>query len=320
MEGEVPRGEPGVLPRVGHGEHVLGVQVNPAAQHGVLSVCLGRRYEVALEPPVGDEVVQLLAPQHARERLPLDAVEVRLDVAAALPPVGAHGVVELVRLAASRAEDLLEGVAEGSVQVGVGEPEIHRAALTRGEGEHVVRGGLRPDVIRIDGRRAPPRDDVIVDAVLDVPGAVLAVEKAPGVGLVLREEHLPTPLAVQSSPGQEDGVTAGEGVPDPHLGRGDAGVVRIVRGDERQGRARRCTRQEGPGVAEPERRQQVQRPGLGASVAHGDAHEDVLGGRLGVLDEDVEVPVVVQGPVSSSSYSIGSMDRARSTSSPYGYR
>ena len=159
-----------------------------------------------------------------------------------------------------------------------------------------MRGGLRPDVIRIDRRRAPPRDDVIVDAVLDVPGAVLAVEKAPGVGLVLGEEHLPTPLAVQSSPGQEDGVTAGEGVPDPYLRRCDAGVVRIVRGDERQGRARRGTRQERPGVTEPERRQQVQRPGLGPSVAHGDAHEDVLGGRLGVLDEDVEVPVAVQAP------------------------
>ena len=49
-----------------------------------------------------------------------------------------------------------------------------------------------------------------------------------------------------------------------------------------------------PGVPEPDGRQQVQRRLLRAAVVHRDLHQQVLGGRLRVLDEDVEVAVLVE--------------------------
>ena len=51
-----------------------------------------------------------------------------------------------------------------------------------------------------------------------------------------------------------------------------------------------------PGVAEPQRRQQVQRRGVGAAVVRGDAHQDVVVRGLRVLDDHVEVAVVVEDP------------------------
>ena len=51
---------------------------------------------------------------------------------------------------------------------------------------------------------------------------------------------------------------------------------------------------ERPGVAKPERRQQVQRRGVGAAVGRADADQNVLGRVLGVLDEHVEVAVLVE--------------------------
>ena len=49
-----------------------------------------------------------------------------------------------------------------------------------------------------------------------------------------------------------------------------------------------------PDVAEPERRQDVQRRGLGAAVGDRDLDQDVFGRRLRVLDEHVEVAVAVE--------------------------
>jgi hypothetical protein len=50
---------------------------------------------------------------------------------------------------------------------------------------------------------------------------------------------------------------------------------------------------------------------LGAAVVDGDPDEDVPRRFLGVLDEDVEVAVLVEDPVSSSSYSNSSLPRPR---------
>ena len=61
----------------------------------------------------------------------------------------------------------------------------------------------------------------------------------------------------------------------------------------RSGRPRRVVAPR-PGVAEPERRQEVQRRGSGPRLVDRDPDGDVLGRRLGVLDDDVEVAVVVE--------------------------
>ena len=52
----------------------------------------------------------------------------------------------------------------------------------------------------------------------------------------------------------------------------------------------------GPGVPEPERRQHVEARRLRTAVVDRHADQDVLRSGLGVLDEDVEVPVVVEDP------------------------
>ena len=49
-----------------------------------------------------------------------------------------------------------------------------------------------------------------------------------------------------------------------------------------------------PVVAEPQRRQEVQLGRVRSPVGRRDLHEDVVGAALGVLHEDVEVPVVVE--------------------------
>src|SRR5581483_3812493 len=51
-----------------------------------------------------------------------------------------------------------------------------------------------------------------------------------------------------------------------------------------------------PGVAEPERGQQVERRLVGTAVHGGDPDQDVVGGCLGVLDDHVEVAVAVEDP------------------------
>ena len=51
---------------------------------------------------------------------------------------------------------------------------------------------------------------------------------------------------------------------------------------------------EGPGVAEPQGRQQVQRGGVGTPVRHREADQHVVGRILGVLDLHVEVAVLVE--------------------------
>ena len=81
-----------------------------------------------------------------------------------------------------------------------------------------------------------------------------------------------------------------------------------------EARARRAV--PGPGVAEPDRRQQVERRRLRAAVVDRDLDEDVLGRRLGVLDEDVEVAAVVEDAgVEQLVLGLGSIARRRFSSS-----
>jgi hypothetical protein len=49
-----------------------------------------------------------------------------------------------------------------------------------------------------------------------------------------------------------------------------------------------------PGIAEPEFRKYREFSGFRAAVPHGDPHEDVLGGSLGVFDKHVKIAVLVK--------------------------
>src|SRR6185436_20659956 len=60
--------------------------------------------------------------------------------------------------------------------------------FSRGNGESVMRTGLRPGLLRIDGVLLA-EDDAVVDAVFDVRGAVGDAEDPLGVRFVLRKQQ-----------------------------------------------------------------------------------------------------------------------------------
>ncbi len=145
--------------------------------------------------------------------------------------------------------------------------------------DRVVRCRLGAAALRIHGLAATVHD-VIVDAVLHVRRAVRRIRDALRIGLILCEQQFDRILAVNESLAELRMIGA------------DAAAVR-ARGDLAQHRRLVAVRP-GPGVAEPESGQDVQRRGLRPAVAHGDLDQDVLGRRLRILDEHVEVAVVVE--------------------------
>jgi hypothetical protein len=120
--------------------------------------------------------------------------------------------------------------------------------------------------------------DVFADAVFDERRVVRDTEEPCVVGLVLAEERLERPFAVEPAP-SEGGVRRDERRPP-----GDA----VSHGDVRL----RLLPAAMPGVAKPQRRKDVQRRRAVAPIADRDANEQVLGIALGVLHEDVEIPVL----------------------------
>ena len=139
----------------------------------------------------------------------------------------------------------------------------------------MVKGRLGADEVGVD--RGGAGHDVVVDRVLGIAGAV-DVPQPPRVGLVVAEQRLSA------------GAGAEHHRPERLVHGGDRATVRA----QRRLRGARCPR---PGVAEPQRRQHVQRRLVGAGVAHLDAHADVVGRGLGVGDGDLPVAVVERAGV-----------------------
>src|SRR5689334_13060419 len=105
MEREIPRRVPGVLPLVGHRDHVGIVEMRPVAVAAVLAAGRGLwMFRIAAEPLRHVVVKELLAPDHSGERLTLDALRV------AARDVTLQVAVELVSFATSAREDTVEVV------------------------------------------------------------------------------------------------------------------------------------------------------------------------------------------------------------------
>src|SRR5215472_18691720 len=70
MKRQVPRGVPGILPLVGHGNYVRVVEMSPIVIAAIVA-CLRRRRSgwIALQPLTLHVVIKLLRPQQAREAL-----------------------------------------------------------------------------------------------------------------------------------------------------------------------------------------------------------------------------------------------------------
>ena len=179
VEGQVPRGEPRVLPLVRHRDHVAGEEVEPrdVAQPAAGGVLAPRVDALLAQPAVDVVLVVLLAPQQPGERLAHDVRRVRVEVA------GDDAGVEGVRLGDPLREHRVE-VDRAAARVQP-HPDLRRAAGR--DLEHVVRGDLGPGPRRVDGVGA--RDHVVVDPVLRVRRAVRAGDPA-RVRLVVAEQQL----------------------------------------------------------------------------------------------------------------------------------
>ena len=237
-----------------------------------------------VQPVVAVEEEELLAPEHAGEGL-----------AHHVGRVFRHGwrrdrLVELVRFAKPVGKDVVEWLSEGfalRTRRRAGEPQANHLALTGTDGDLVLRRDLGALLAGVHSSLVPLHH-AVVDAVLDVGALVLLPgEEQLVVRFVLGEE-------------QRHVAFAGEGELTQQRMR-DRDRARARRALDLlearlHGRSVRIGDPPRPVVAEPQRRQEVQLGRVRSPVGRRDLHQDVVGAALGVLHEDIEVPVVVEDP------------------------
>ena len=208
--------------------------------------------------------------------------------ASALSERRRDGLVELVGFTTPLVEQRVERLAERLALLftdAAREPQANHRRLACADVDLVVRRDLGALLLGIH-RVLAAVDHEVVDAVLDVRALVLLPGEEPFVvGFVLGEEQRHVAVARQHERTQQrmrGGDRGGAGRPLDLL------QVRLFGRPVRRGNPPR------PVVAEPQRRQEVQVGRVRSAVGRGDLHQDVVGRALGVLDEHVEVPVVVE--------------------------
>ena len=183
VEAQVPRGEPRVLPRVGHGQDVLCIHVRPPSI--AAGPTLSRRgwlRRIAVQPAPDVVGVELLAPDHPGKGLPgHEPFILRGRAGDDLP-------VEVVSFAEAVGQNLVEVVAEGRLGGGLAQPHAHHLGGSRVDSQQVPRRALAPGPIRVD--RGGAGHHMVVDAVLGEGRGVGGAEHALGVGLVVAEQQL----------------------------------------------------------------------------------------------------------------------------------
>ena len=192
VEGQVPGGEPGILPLVRHRDDVEPVEVAPLGVPPVLAH-LGR-FRLGRVPvqPAGDVVVeQLLAPQHARGRLPqhqrlirarAGRRQLRIELVGLGPALRHH----LVEVLADRGRRL--GRRAATPGCGRPQPEPQLGGLPGRHGDLVPERAFGPGADGVDRGRAV--DHVVVDAVLGIGRDRFGAVQPGQVGLVLAEQQL----------------------------------------------------------------------------------------------------------------------------------
>src|SRR6187431_2715243 len=146
----------------------------------------------------------------------------------------------------------------------------------RRDGERVVRRGLGAGSVGRDRLRLSV-DDIVVECVLRV-GRALTAEDALEVGFVFAEEQRRIALTIQAKFAQ--------------LRVRELHRARALRAQARP----RGVLVPAPGVAKTNLRQELQAPGLGATIDGADPDQGVVRSGLGVLDEHVEVAALVEHP------------------------
>ncbi len=259
VEREVPCRVPRVLPLVGHRDDVRVVEVGPlVVATGVARWRRRRQRRVAFEPLADVVAIVLLRPEQPGDRPTLHAAQ-----RAACGQVGREVFVEVVGLCPALGDDLVEVCADTVAFRGhVGQSKAHLHRLARGHVESVPGGSLRAEPCGV--HRLGTVDDVVVDAVLREWGRVVLAPETLDVRLVLAEEQVRItlshkPAGAERTVGQLDRVATD---------RSKLGMA-IVASPR-------------PGVAEPDRRQEVERSGVGTTVRRVDDDADVVGRSLRV--------------------------------------
>ena len=146
VEGEVPGREPGILPRVGHRQHVVGEHVAPVRVAAVLALGRRRRHRrIAVEPIAHDVVVELLGPDQPREGAPLDHARLRIEFRTACVRV------EVVGLRLAFVESGVEIVVDPTCQRIVGHTQPHRVRCAGFDHPAIVQRRLRTESSGVDG-------------------------------------------------------------------------------------------------------------------------------------------------------------------------
>ena len=144
---------------------------------------------VLLQPLIQIEVVELLAPEHARQRLAVHPPLIFTQRSRRDP------FVEFVGVGDPAFEDLVE-IAEGIAYLGGRQTQADGLAAAAGDVEDIVGRSLGPGLGWVD-RLAAARDDVLVERILDVGRRVGLVPQTLRVALILGEEQLRRAIAMQ---------------------------------------------------------------------------------------------------------------------------
>ena len=153
-----------------------------------------------------------------------------------------------------------------------------------GDRQLADRRGLGAELTRVDCA-AIAINQVVVKRILDIPIAVLEVEDAAVVGFILRKHDLRR-VAIDSLIDVQPELSQREVAGDD---RGRPGGLQprfrfaaVVLATPR------------PVVAEPQRREHMNRRRFRPAISDGEADQHVVGRRFGVLGEDVEVAILVE--------------------------
>ena len=256
MESQVPCRIPRVLPLVRHGDHIGIEHVEPFGVAHVVARGLEQRMTLVLAQPLLQvEVVELLAPQHSRQRLAMHPTLIFVQRA------GRDPLVEFVGVGDAAFERLFE-TAKGIFCRGGRQTQPDRLAATAGHLEGIMRRGLGP---RLGGihRLALSRDNVGVERILDIGRSIRLVPQTLRIAFVFGEEQLRGAIAIEPIFAQL--VVFGLDGTRCYLAQRRLAIVLAPR----------------PGVPKPQCRQHTQPGRFRPAIVHGDADEHVFRALLG---------------------------------------
>ena len=190
--------------------------------------------------------------------------------------------IESVRFCLPGLERGLKRIPEGSPQPVrrlVRQPQSDRLAFLRRHGESEVGRCLGAVQFGVDGVLVPV-DDGVDNAVFAVGLLIGLIEGPLSIGFIFGEQKINHAFAVEKS------------LPKETMPSGDGPHVRACSEDLQLRFLFLATPR--PGVAKPKGRQHMDLRRLWAPVADSDLDQDVLRLDLGVLDEDVKVPVLIE--------------------------